>query len=101
MTTKRPEDRTNQPRRVTPRVWQGFAAGSAIALAAAPALTQTLPYTVPATQGGWLWLADAEGGEGGEAGAVAEGGADAAYLAELAIVEGHLVAALDLCGPRQ
>ena len=95
--TKKPVGLQNdQPRRVSPRCWQGLAAGSAIALATAPAFAQSVPYLLPANQGGMLWLAEGEGGEGGEAGAVAEVGADVAYLAELAIVEGHLVAAMDL-----
>ena len=85
----------NQPRIVTPKRWQGLAVGSAIALAAAPVLAQ-VPVTAPAHQGGMLWLAQAEGGEGGEAGAVEGANADVAYLAQLAIVEGHLVAAMDL-----
>ncbi|HMS96432.1 MAG TPA: hypothetical protein PKA03_14660 [Tabrizicola sp.] len=85
------------PRPVTPRFWQGIAASSAIALAATPVLAQgPVPVTAPASQGGWLWLADAEGGEGGEVGAVEGANPDVAYLARLAIVEGHLVAAMDL-----
>lgn len=96
MSKKPVGQQNNQPRRVSPRAWQAIAAGSVLALAATPALAQSVPYTQPASQGGMLWLAEAEGGEGGEAGAVADVGADVAYLAELAIVEGHLVAALDL-----
>ena len=96
MTSKPTPPLDGQPRAVTPRRWSGLAAGSMIALATAPALAQGLPITAPASQGGWLWLAQAEGGEGGEAGAVEGANADVAYLAQLAIVEGHLVAALDL-----
>lgn len=96
MTSKPTPPLEGQPRAVTPRRWSGLAAGSMIALATAPALAQGLPITAPASQGGWLWLAQAEGGEGGEAGAVEGANADVAYLAQLAIVEGHLVAALDL-----
>lgn len=88
--------RKTQPRLVAPRRWPGLTAGSMIALAAVPVLAQTLPVTLPAAQGGWLWLAQAEGGEGGEAGAVQGANPDVAYLAKLALVEGHLVAALDL-----
>lgn len=43
-----------------------------------------------------IWLAQAEGGEGGEAGAVAGAEPDLAYLTQLEIVEGHLVAAAQL-----
>ena len=43
-----------------------------------------------------LWLAQAEGGEGGEAGAVADAPADLAFLARLHIVEGHLRGAVAL-----
>jgi hypothetical protein len=43
-----------------------------------------------------VWLAQAEGGEGGEAGAVAGVDPEAAYLVRLAIVEGHLIAAASL-----
>lgn len=57
-----------------------------------PAQDATLWLAQDAT----LWLAQAEGGEGGEAGAVANATPDVAYLARLAIVEGHLRAALDL-----
>lgn len=96
MTPKPTPPLEGQPRAVTPRRWSGLAAGSMIALATAPALAQGLPITAPASQGGWLWLAQAEGGEGGEAGAVEGANPDVAYLAQLAIVEGHLVAALDL-----
>lgn len=88
----------NQPRPVAPKLWQGLAAGTALALGAMPVSAQglSLQVTPPGVQNGWLILAQAEGGEGGEAGAVEGANADVAYLAKLAIVEGHLVAALDL-----
>ncbi|WP_149589338.1 hypothetical protein [Tabrizicola flagellatus] len=91
--------RPTRPRPVAPRLWTGIAAGSAIALATAPALAQGLvapPATPEKAAPGMVWLAQAEGGEGGEAGAIAGADANVAYLAQLAIVEGHLVAALDL-----
>ena len=96
MTKKLIGSSETQARVVVPRKWQGLAVGSVIALVAAPVLAQGpgVPVTAPASQGGWLWLA--EGGEGGEAGAVAGANPDVAYLAQLSIVEGHLVAALDL-----
>lgn len=88
----------DQPRFVVPKSWQDVAVGGVMALAAMPALAQSQPLTPrpPFAAGGQLWLAQAEGGEGGEAGAVAGVSPDVAYLARLAIVEGHLVAALDL-----
>lgn len=95
MTKKPTRAQLDKPRVVVPRRWQGLAIGSAIALAATPVLAE-VPVTAPASQGGMLWLAEAEGGEGGEAGAVEGANPDVAYLAQLAIVEGHLVAAMDL-----
>jgi hypothetical protein len=98
MTRRNLETPKAQPRLIKPRFWQGLVASGAIVLAAAPVMSQGLSVsaTAPATEGGWLWLAQAEGGEGGEAGAVAGANADVAYLAQLAIVEGHLVAAMNL-----
>lgn len=88
-----------RPRPVAPRLWTGIAAGSAIAMATVPALAQgfVAPPAIPGKAAvGTVWLAQSEGGEGGEAGAIAGADANVAYLAQLAIVEGHLVAALDL-----
>lgn len=87
------------PRAVQPRLWRNLAAGAtAVSLAAAPVLADGAPGPLEAAQkmGAKLWLAEGEGGEGGEAGAVAEASPEVAYLAQLSIVEGHLVAALDL-----
>lgn len=99
MTIKRSTGQGAEPRRVTPRVWQGLAAGGVLALAATPALAQTAPYLLPAQQGGMLWLAQAEGGEGGEggeAGGVASGDPTVDFLANLLQVEGHLTSGFAL-----
>ena len=81
------------PRPVTARRWTGLllattalGAGVAEARMASPILVQDQT----------LWLAQAEGGEGGEAGAVAGVNPEAAYLVRLAIVEGHLIASAAL-----
>ena len=80
------------PRPVRPRAWQVLATGGAIAMATAPVLAQGfyLPTTAPAAEGGWLWQAQAEGGEGGEAGGTASGDATVDFLAGLLQIEGHL-----------
>ena len=81
-----------------PRRWRTLALASAtVTLAAMPALAQNkAALAAPPRADATLWLAQAEGGEGGEAGAVANATPDVAYLARLSIVEGHLRAALDL-----
>lgn len=87
------------PRPTNPRRWTGLAVASITLAATSPAIAQIrLPdlaiYTpAPDAQ---LWTVQAEGGEGGEAGAVAGVAPDVAYLAQLSIVEGHLVAAANL-----
>jgi len=43
-----------------------------------------------------IWLAQAEGGEAGEAGITAAAPEDTAYLTELMIIQGHMQAARDL-----
>jgi hypothetical protein len=88
-----------QPRSTQPRLWRSLALASAtVTLATMPALAQNkaVPLAQIPAHDATLWLAQAEGGEGGEAGAVASATPDVAYLARLAIVEGHLRAALDL-----
>lgn len=88
---------TRPPRKTQPRRWTSLALAS-VTLAAAPAWAQS-PQPAPVTLAmpeSRLWLASAEGGEGGEAGLTAEATPDAAYLAELMIVEGHMRAARDL-----
>jgi hypothetical protein len=87
---------TTRPRATSPRLWSGLAlSGAALGLGlAAPAAANIVKLSAPAQTG--IWLAQAEGGEGGEAGAVAEVQGDVAYLGRLAIVEGHLIAAAAL-----
>ncbi len=87
------------PRLTQPRRWSGLAIASVSLAVAGPVVAQVrLPdlaiYTPPADA--QLWTVQAEGGEGGEAGAVAGVSPDVAYLAQLSIVEGHLLAASDL-----
>jgi hypothetical protein len=83
------------PRPAQPHTWRAATlTGAAVTLAVSTAAMADMPrvpnLTAPATQ---LWLAQAEGGEGGEAGAIAGALPEVAYLAQLAIVEGHLAAA--------
>jgi hypothetical protein len=88
---------TKSPRLTQPRRWKSLAFAS-VTLAASPALAdlhRVAPITL-ATPEARLWLAQAEGGESGEAGITSEASADAAYLTELLIVEGHYLAARDL-----
>lgn len=87
---------TSSARPVQPRLWQGLAIAGTLGLAAAPALSGPFTKAFAPPTAPTLWLAQAEGGEGGEAGAVADASPEVAYLAQLHIVEGHLVAALDL-----
>ena len=85
-----PDFRPKQPRR-----WTGLAlAGTALTLAAAPLRAQELHLNQAGPE--LLWLAQAEGGEGGEAGVVVEQDDDAAYLAALGFIEGHLRAGVAL-----
>lgn len=88
---------TNTPRKTSPRRWTGLALAS-VTLAASPAmadLNRPAPITL-ATPDARIWLAQSEGGEGGEAGITAEASDDAGYLTELHIIEGHMLAARDL-----
>ena len=89
---------TDSPARpVQPRLLRGLAiAGTTIGLTAAPVLSGPMSAPMMLPTSAPIWLAQGEGGEGGEAGAVADATPDVAYLAQLHIVEGHLVAALDL-----
>ncbi len=77
-------------RAVTARKWTGLFLAST-ALGAGLADARMVPQILPQDQ--TVWLAQAEGGEGGEAGAVAGVDPETAYLVRLAIVEGHLIAA--------
>lgn len=83
------------PRPTKPRRWTSLAVAS-VTLAAAPAFAdlRSAPITLAAPDAR-LWLAD-QGGEAGEAGTTANASTDAAYLAEIGIVEGHMLAARDL-----
>lgn len=90
---------TSSPRPVQPRLWQALALASAtLGVTTLPALSQERAPALAraAEMGATLWLAQTEGGEGGEAGAVAGLSDDVAYLARLSLVEGHLIAAYDL-----
>jgi hypothetical protein len=77
-------------RAVTARKWTGLLLATT-ALGAGFAEARVAPIAMPQDQ--TVWLAQTEGGEGGEAGAVAGVDVDTAYLVRLAIVEGHLIAA--------
>lgn len=93
------------PRQITPRLLGGLLLlGSATGLAGAANAFPVKQHTGLATAGSsgqpaakpLLWLTQAKGGEGGEAGAVADAPADLAFLARLSIVEGHLRGAVAL-----
>ena len=88
---------TRSPRATQPRRWATLALAS-VTLAALPAHGEQRPASPInlANPDARLWLAQAQGGEAGEAGITAEAPTDAAYLAELAVVEGHMLAARDL-----
>lgn len=72
----------------TPRRWNSLVLTAVAISMVSPVMAQTLPEAT-------IWMV-AEGGEGGEAGAVADLAGEVAFLAELALVEGHLWAARDL-----
>jgi dihydroxyacetone kinase DhaKLM complex PTS-EIIA-like component DhaM len=105
-------DRT--PRPLQPRRWSSLALAGATAglTAASPGFGQFVPQAAQAITGAPVVLVDAqggetgeatktaqpqataEGGEGGEAGATVGAPPDEAYLADVAIVEGHMRAAV-------
>lgn len=103
-------DPKSTPRTVVPRLLGCLVlAGSAAGLMAAPTgaapllgagarpdLGASLSRPAGTPGAAKLWLAQAEGGEGGEAGAVANAPADLAFLARLHLVEGHLRGAVAL-----
>jgi hypothetical protein len=94
-----PMTRDTPTRRSSPKLWQGLALAGAAGLAAATPLAAGVTgfgVQAQAPSDARLWLAQAEAGEAGEAGAVADVSPEVAYLARLAIVEGHLVAAMNL-----
>jgi hypothetical protein len=85
-------------RSVQPRLWTGLAlAGATFGLAAAPLHAEGSAGMVT---GGpeQLWLAQSEGGEGGEGGAVVtdEGGTALSMVAQLGLIEGALRAGTEL-----
>jgi hypothetical protein len=88
---------TTRPRQTVPRRWTTLAATSVSIAVGAPMHADVrlpkLAIYAPARQEAQLWQVQAEGGEGGESGAVAGLADDAGYLAQLSIVEGHLLAA--------
>lgn len=79
-------------RLATPRRWNSLVLTTA-ALGLVP--MADIAFAQVAPQDAQIWLV-AEGGEGGEAGAVVDASADVAYLGQLGIVEGHMRAARDL-----
>jgi hypothetical protein len=82
---------------VQPLRWRGLALAGATTLATGLAAhADTTALDRAQTMGATLWLAQAEGGEGGEAGAVAGADAELAALTRLHIVEGHLRGAVEL-----
>lgn len=86
---------TKTPRQTFPTRWATLALTS-VTLAAMPAHGQP-PRPAPITLANPnLWLAQAQGGEAGEAGITSEADSDTAYLTDLAIIEGHMLAARDI-----
>jgi hypothetical protein len=88
------------PRKTTPRRWTTLAATSVTLAVGAPMHAEVrlprLSIYAPAQQDAQLWRVQAEGGEGGESGAISGQSDDVAYLAQLSVVEGHLRAAATL-----
>jgi hypothetical protein len=89
--------RSTNPRRWTSLVITSAALGLGIAQPSFGQMIQTpaLGHIAP-SRDALLWTVQAEGGEGGEAGAVEGASPDVAYLAQLSLVEGHIAAALAL-----
>lgn len=86
-----------QVRSVQAKTWRGLALGAAVSIAATPGLADGgFKLELARDMGATLWTVQEEGGEGGEAGAIADASDGVAYLAQLSIVEGHLIAAEDL-----
>lgn len=81
------------PRPILARQWTGLLLATT-ALGAGIVEARTAPSAMPQDQ--TVWLAQTEGGEGGEAGAIAGVDIETAYLVRLSIVEGHLNAAAAL-----
>ena len=86
---------TRTPRPTQPRRWTTLAVAS-VTLAAAPAFADLRSAPITLTNpDARMWLAE-QGGEAGEAGTTANASTDAAYLAKIGVVEGHMLAARDL-----
>lgn len=84
-------------RSVQPRLWHNLAlAGATMGLVTAPALAGPAVMATGPDLAKPVWLAQAEGGEGGEAGTVASGDETVDFLAGLMQVEGHLATAFAL-----
>ncbi|MFM2349779.1 MAG: hypothetical protein RIR04_745, partial [Pseudomonadota bacterium] len=63
---------TKSPRPIQPRVWTSLALAS-VTLATSPALATMTPAPITLSMPqARIWLAQAEGGEAGEAGAIAD-----------------------------
>ena len=86
---------TRTPRLTQPRAWATLALASVTLAMPAQA---TPRYPAPTTQSNPnLWLAEGgEAGEAGEVGITANAADDTAYLADLSIIEGHMLAARDI-----
>ena len=88
------------PRLTQPRRWRSLAvAGASVSLAmAAPAMADMVrsPSITLAMPNANLWKVQDQGGEAGEAGVVQGSSPGVTYLAELTLLEGHYVAAVDL-----
>lgn len=89
---------TTSIRTIQPRSWTTLALTSTtIALTAS--IGHAGAEVSPATPAQTVWLAQAEGGEGGESGHVMDLGVetdDAGYLAAIGLIEGHLTSGLTL-----
>jgi len=97
-------DKNDAPRRVAPRRWVALGTAAATVLASGhPMAAHRGDAPAPDAGSGSFVLAQAEGGGGGEGEGEGEGRAaadpakdDAAYLAAPGLIEGHLVAGLEL-----
>ena len=77
------------PRQITPRRWTSLAivgAAASLAFAGSVSADQSPVNHKDAT----LWLAQVEGGEGGEAGTEVEAMEGGEFLTAIALMEGHL-----------
>ena len=89
---------THTPRTIQPRTWTSLALATTAAALTASAGYAGADITLKAPSE-TVWLAQAQGGEGGEGGARVDPDAapdDATYLAALGFMEGHLAAGVAL-----